>query len=129
MSYGFCVSTGDEDPSFSASSEGGSQGQLFIFRFGECDIIKQYVVSPPDSELQQETLGCGTLEEACDLYLRERLHSLCLCAAMSEYMVSKMSQMKHRQCTNHLYLNASVMPYVFLCFHEERFLQMKGAKL
>ncbi|XP_076613905.1 WD repeat-containing protein 93 isoform X2 [Chaetodon auriga] len=66
---------GDQDPSCSASSKGGSQSQLFIFRFGESDIVKQHIVSPPDSQQQQESC-CVTLEESCDLYLQQRARSV-----------------------------------------------------
>ncbi|KAI3377739.1 hypothetical protein L3Q82_008881 [Scortum barcoo] len=72
----FMLYAGDQDTSCSVSSEGRSQ--LFIFRFGECEIVKPYIVSPPDSPQQQKTLSCVTLEESCNLYLQERLHSLCL---------------------------------------------------
>ncbi|XP_044056621.1 WD repeat-containing protein 93 isoform X3 [Siniperca chuatsi] len=63
---------GDQDPSCSASSKEGSQSQLFIFCFGESEIIKQYIVSLPDSPRQQKTLSCVTLEETCNLYLQQR---------------------------------------------------------
>ncbi|XP_070818992.1 WD repeat-containing protein 93 [Chaetodon trifascialis] len=66
---------GDQDPSCSSSSKGGSQSQLFVFRFGESDIVKQHIVSPPDSRQQQETC-CVTLEETCDLYLQQRAQSV-----------------------------------------------------
>lgn len=75
MSY-----AGDQNPSCSPSSEEGSQSQLFFFRFGEADIIKQYVVSLPDSPRQQNTLSCVNLEETCNLYLHQRLHYFCLYA-------------------------------------------------
>uniref|UniRef100_UPI0037E93E31 WD repeat-containing protein 93 n=1 Tax=Semicossyphus pulcher TaxID=241346 RepID=UPI0037E93E31 len=58
---------GEQNRSCSASSEGGRQSQLFIFRFGECDITKEYIVSLPDSPVSR-----ATLEESCDLYLQQR---------------------------------------------------------
>ncbi|XP_035855216.1 WD repeat-containing protein 93 [Sander lucioperca] len=67
---------GDQNPSCSPSSEEGSQSQLFFFRFGEADIIKQYVVSLPDSPRQQNTLSCVNLEETCNLYLHQRALSV-----------------------------------------------------
>ncbi|XP_037613704.1 WD repeat-containing protein 93 isoform X2 [Sebastes umbrosus] len=67
---------GDEDPSCSASSKGGSRSQLFIFHFGKRGIIKQYIVSPPDSPRRQNTLSCATLEENCNLYLEQRALSV-----------------------------------------------------
>ncbi|XP_049904832.1 WD repeat-containing protein 93 isoform X1 [Epinephelus moara] len=63
---------GDLDPSCSASSTDGSQSKLFIFRFGEPGIIKQYILPLPDSPREQNTLSCVTLEESCNLYLQQR---------------------------------------------------------
>ncbi|XP_073321089.1 WD repeat-containing protein 93 isoform X3 [Pagrus major] len=70
------IKAGDQDPSCSSSSQGGSQSQLLIFHFGESDIIKQYIVTPPVSPQQQETWSCVTLEESCDLYLQQRALSV-----------------------------------------------------
>ncbi|XP_034382722.1 WD repeat-containing protein 93 isoform X2 [Cyclopterus lumpus] len=67
---------GDQDSSCTASSEVGSQSQLFIFRFGEPDIIKRYIVSLPDSPRQLNTLSCVTLEETCNLYFQQRALSV-----------------------------------------------------
>ncbi|XP_068430859.1 WD repeat-containing protein 93 [Clinocottus analis] len=67
---------GDQNSSCSASSKVGSQSQLFIFRFGELDIIEPYIVSLPDSPQQLNTLSCGTLEESCNLYLQQRALSV-----------------------------------------------------
>ncbi|XP_023267778.1 WD repeat-containing protein 93 isoform X1 [Seriola lalandi dorsalis] len=66
---------GDQDPSYRASSKEDSQSQLFIFHFGESDILKQYIASPPDSP-RQKTLSFDTLEETCNLYLQQR--ALCV---------------------------------------------------
>ncbi|XP_071344743.1 WD repeat-containing protein 93 isoform X2 [Trachinotus anak] len=63
---------GDQDPSYRASSKEDSQSQLFIFHFGESDILKQYIVSAPYSPQQQKTLSFVTLEETCNLYLQQR---------------------------------------------------------
>ncbi|XP_023125915.2 WD repeat-containing protein 93 isoform X2 [Amphiprion ocellaris] len=63
---------GDQDSSCSVTSEDSSQSQLFIFRFRESDIIKQYVVSHPDSPRQQQILSYVTLQESCNAYLWQR---------------------------------------------------------
>ncbi|XP_030581967.1 LOW QUALITY PROTEIN: WD repeat-containing protein 93 [Archocentrus centrarchus] len=63
---------GDRDTSCSASSEERSQSQLFIFHYGESDIIKQYAVSHPESTRQQQTLSHDTLEETCNFYFQKR---------------------------------------------------------
>lgn len=80
--WGFHVSAGEQEPSCSSPSQGGGQSQLFIFHFGESDIIKQYIVPPPVAPQQQEKLSCVTLEESCDLYLQQRLFSFCLFATI-----------------------------------------------
>ncbi|XP_037307051.2 WD repeat-containing protein 93 [Pungitius pungitius] len=67
---------GDQESSSSASSEVESQSQLFIFRLGEHEIIKRYIVSLPDSPQQLNTLSCVTLEETCNLYLQQRAQSV-----------------------------------------------------
>ncbi|XP_030271490.1 WD repeat-containing protein 93 isoform X4 [Sparus aurata] len=67
---------GEQDPSCSSPSQGGGQSQLFIFHFGESDIIKQYIVPPPVAPQQQEKLSFVTLEESCDLYLQQRALSV-----------------------------------------------------
>nr|XP_046235666.1 WD repeat-containing protein 93 [Scatophagus argus] len=67
---------GDQEPSCSVPSKGGSQSQLFSFCFGESDIIKHYIVSLPDSQQPQESLRCVALEEACDSYLQQRVVSV-----------------------------------------------------
>ncbi|XP_075934214.1 WD repeat-containing protein 93 isoform X2 [Anarhichas minor] len=67
---------GEQDSSCSASSNAESQSQLFIFRFGEPDIIKRYIVSLPDSPRQLNTQSCVTLEETCNLYLQQRALSV-----------------------------------------------------
>ncbi|KAK5873722.1 hypothetical protein PBY51_018736 [Eleginops maclovinus] len=59
-----------------SSCSGGRQSQLFVFRFGESDIIKQYIISHPDSQRQQNTLRGVTLEEACNIYLQQRALSV-----------------------------------------------------
>ncbi|KAM9860574.1 WD repeat-containing protein 93 [Aulostomus maculatus] len=63
---------GDPDPSCGGSSEGDSQSQLFIFRFGDSFIFKQYIVFPPNCPQQQKTLNFVALEETCNLYLQQR---------------------------------------------------------
>ncbi|XP_077941644.1 WD repeat-containing protein 93 isoform X1 [Gasterosteus aculeatus] len=70
------IQAGNQESSYSASSEGESQSQLFIFRLGEQEIIKRYIVSLPDSPQQLNTLSCVTLEEKCNLYLRQRARSV-----------------------------------------------------
>ncbi|XP_008298365.1 WD repeat-containing protein 93 [Stegastes partitus] len=67
---------GDQDTSCSASSEDSSQSQLFIFRFRESGITKQFVISHPDSPQQQKTLSYDTLEETCNVYLQQRALSV-----------------------------------------------------
>ncbi|XP_031704661.1 WD repeat-containing protein 93 isoform X1 [Anarrhichthys ocellatus] len=67
---------GEQDSSCSASSNAESQSQLFIFRFGEPDVIKRYIVSLPDSPRQLNTQSCVTLEETCNLYLQQRALSV-----------------------------------------------------
>ncbi|KAA8596038.1 WD repeat-containing protein 93 isoform X2 [Etheostoma spectabile] len=67
---------GEQNPNCSPSSEEERQSQLFIFRFGALDIIKQYVVSLPDSPQQQNTLSCVNLEETCNFYLHQRALSV-----------------------------------------------------
>ncbi|KAM8893945.1 LOW QUALITY PROTEIN: WD repeat-containing protein 93 [Spinachia spinachia] len=67
---------GDQESSYSAPSEVESQSQLFIFRLGEQEIIKRYIVSLPDSPQQLDTLSWVTLEETCDLYLQRRAWSV-----------------------------------------------------
>ncbi|KAM9366683.1 WD repeat-containing protein 93 [Symphorus nematophorus] len=67
---------GDRDPSCSESSKEGSQSQLFIFHFGDSDILKQYIVSLLDTPQQQETLSWFTVEETCNLYLQQRALSV-----------------------------------------------------
>jgi len=61
---------GDQDSGCAASSEAGSQ--LFIFRFGESDIIRRWIVSLPDSPRQLNTPSYETLEDSCNLYLQQR---------------------------------------------------------
>ncbi|XP_036952655.1 WD repeat-containing protein 93 isoform X2 [Acanthopagrus latus] len=70
------IKAGEQDPSCRSSSQGGGQSQLFIFHFGESDIMKQYIVPPPVAPQQQEVLSCVTLEESCDLYLQQRARSV-----------------------------------------------------
>lgn len=70
-------SSGDEEPS--CSSEGGSHSRLLVFRFGECDVIKQYIISLAGSGARQVTL-----EESCDLYIQQRFNILCL--LLSSYL-------------------------------------------
>lgn len=72
---GFHVPPGDQDPSCREAHTRESQSRLFIFQLGECDITKQFIISPPNSELQTETHSGDSLEETCDLYLQKRLHS------------------------------------------------------
>ncbi|XP_054476972.1 WD repeat-containing protein 93 [Anoplopoma fimbria] len=67
---------GEQDTSCSASSTVESQSQLFIFRFGQPDIIKRYIVSLPESPRQLNTLSSATLEETCNLYLQQRALSV-----------------------------------------------------
>nr|XP_019964358.1 PREDICTED: WD repeat-containing protein 93 [Paralichthys olivaceus] len=69
---------GDQDSSCRASSKDDKDGQshLLIFRFGECDILKQFIVSPPDSPQQEETQSFVSLEETCNLYLQQRALSV-----------------------------------------------------
>ncbi|XP_039982688.1 WD repeat-containing protein 93 [Xiphias gladius] len=67
---------GDLDLSYRTSSNEDSQSQLLIFHFGESDILKQYIVSPPESSRQQKTLSFVTLEENCNLYLQQRALSV-----------------------------------------------------
>ncbi|XP_056269448.1 WD repeat-containing protein 93 isoform X2 [Pseudoliparis swirei] len=65
---------GDQDSGCAASSEAGSQ--LFIFRFGESDIIRRWIVSLPDSPRQLNTPSYETLEDSCNLYLQQRALSV-----------------------------------------------------
>ncbi|XP_038556982.1 WD repeat-containing protein 93 isoform X1 [Micropterus salmoides] len=65
---------GDQDPSCGASSKDRSQSQLFIFCFGESDIIKEYNVS--QTKTKQKTLSCVTFEETCNFYLQQRALSV-----------------------------------------------------
>ncbi|KAF6727119.1 hypothetical protein FQA47_003155 [Oryzias melastigma] len=52
------------------------QSRLFVFRFGQCCIIKQRIVSGPASSQRQNTESHGSPEEVCNLYLQQRLLSL-----------------------------------------------------
>ncbi|GAA6217721.1 WD repeat-containing protein 93 [Lates japonicus] len=67
---------GDQHPSYRESSEEDSQSQLFIFCFEKSDILKQYIISSPDSPQKQKTLSFVTLEETCNLYLQQRALSV-----------------------------------------------------
>ncbi|XP_068172872.1 WD repeat-containing protein 93 isoform X2 [Antennarius striatus] len=68
---GLHVSAHDLMRSCSVPSPGESQSQLLVFRFGESDVIKQYIISP-----RQQTPSYVTREETCDLYLQQRALSL-----------------------------------------------------
>ncbi|KAF3832398.1 hypothetical protein F7725_026063 [Dissostichus mawsoni] len=61
------VIQGEQESSCSA----GRQSQLFSFTLGEPGIMEQYIISYPDSQRQQ-----NTLEEACNIYLRQRALSV-----------------------------------------------------
>ncbi|XP_026233339.1 WD repeat-containing protein 93 [Anabas testudineus] len=66
---------GDQGPGSTASSKEDGQSQLFIFHFGESDILKEYIV-PFHSPQQQKTLSFASLEEFCNLYLQQRVLSV-----------------------------------------------------
>lgn len=61
---------GDQDPR--ASPEDDSQSQLFVYRFGDSDILKHCIDTPAESPPQQKSLSSATLEENCNLYLQQR---------------------------------------------------------
>ncbi|XP_034437231.1 WD repeat-containing protein 93 [Hippoglossus hippoglossus] len=68
---------GDQDSSYSATpKEEDGQSHLLVFHFGESDILKQFIVSPPDSPQQEETQSFVSLEETCNLYLQQRALSV-----------------------------------------------------
>lgn len=64
--------SGDQETSDGVSSNTSSQLQLFVFKFEQSELIKQYVVSHPDSPGQQSTLSRDALEEICALYPQQR---------------------------------------------------------
>ncbi|XP_068597439.1 WD repeat-containing protein 93 [Brachionichthys hirsutus] len=66
---GIHVSAHDLNPSCSVPSLlGESPSQLLVFRFGESDVIRQYIISTAAN-----TERCpSSLEETCDLYLQQR---------------------------------------------------------
>ncbi|KAM6942701.1 WD repeat-containing protein 93 [Xenentodon cancila] len=64
---------GDLDTSHHGFSRESSQSQLFVFHFGESDIMKQHTVLQPESAQRQQTLSHATPEEICDLYLQQRV--------------------------------------------------------
>ncbi|XP_076011382.1 WD repeat-containing protein 93 [Genypterus blacodes] len=65
---------GDQEPS--VSPKGDCQSLLFTFSFGEPDVIKNYIISLPDSLRQQKRMSFVALEEACNHFLHERELSL-----------------------------------------------------
>ena len=77
-SWRFSSHSGDLDTSCSSLSQGSSQSQLFVFRFGESDTIKRHIVSHPESPQEQKTLSHVTPEELCNLYLEQRFALFCL---------------------------------------------------
>ncbi|XP_024862271.1 uncharacterized protein wdr93 [Kryptolebias marmoratus] len=66
---------GDQEASHSASAKKGGRNQLFVFSFGQADIIEQFVVPQPDPPELQPTLCHDALEEICNLYLQQRVLS------------------------------------------------------
>ncbi|XP_023809356.1 WD repeat-containing protein 93 isoform X2 [Oryzias latipes] len=67
---------GDLENNGSHSLKEAIQSRLFVFRFGQCCIIEQRIVSHPASSQRQNAESHGTPEEACSLYLQQRLLSL-----------------------------------------------------
>ncbi|XP_060924625.1 WD repeat-containing protein 93 [Limanda limanda] len=69
---------GDQDSSYIATPKEDKDGQshLLVFHFGESDILKQFIVSPPDSPQPEETQSFVSLEETCNLYLQQRALSV-----------------------------------------------------
>lgn len=120
---------GDQHPSYRESSEEDSQSQLFIFCFEKSDILKQYIVSPPDSPQQQKTLSFVTLEETCNLYLQQRFVFFVSYASL--IWICGIQIPIPRTELNHFMLYTTVVSHhVFPMFScEERCLWMKGTKL
>ncbi|XP_056135266.1 WD repeat-containing protein 93 [Lampris incognitus] len=66
---------GDELPSNNATMVADCQNQLFAFHFGEHPITKPYIAELPGLPSQQKGMSFATLEEACNLYLQQRVLS------------------------------------------------------
>ncbi|RVE74733.1 hypothetical protein OJAV_G00025080 [Oryzias javanicus] len=67
---------GDLETNSSHSLKEAVQSRLFVFRFGQCSIIKKRIVSRPASPQRQNTESRGSPEEVCKLYLQQRLLSV-----------------------------------------------------
>ncbi|XP_024151518.1 WD repeat-containing protein 93 isoform X2 [Oryzias melastigma] len=67
---------GDLETNSSHSLEEAVQSRLFVFRFEQCCIIKQRIVSGPASSQRQNMESHGSPEEVCNLYLQQRFLSL-----------------------------------------------------
>ncbi|KAJ0056249.1 hypothetical protein NL108_004537 [Boleophthalmus pectinirostris] len=52
------------------STEDGNN-QLYIFRFGECEIVKPCIITPSDSN-EQNTCHFVTLNDLCNQHLQDR---------------------------------------------------------
>ncbi|KAM9765937.1 WD repeat-containing protein 93 [Menidia menidia] len=66
---------GDRDTTCSASSEESRQSQLFVFHFGQSEILKQHF-APRQAFPQQITQSHVGLDEICNLYLQQRALSV-----------------------------------------------------
>ncbi|XP_029933777.1 WD repeat-containing protein 93 isoform X2 [Myripristis murdjan] len=64
---------GDQNLSHGDSSTGDCLSQLLICHFGESAIIEPYITTSPDSSKQQTGISYVALEEACNLYLQQRV--------------------------------------------------------
>ncbi|XP_061591169.1 WD repeat-containing protein 93 [Cololabis saira] len=63
---------GDLGTGLRSFSQESPQSQLFVFRLGQADMLKQHIVSQPESPQRPKTLSNATPEEICDLYLQQR---------------------------------------------------------
>ncbi|XP_071378576.1 WD repeat-containing protein 93 [Centroberyx affinis] len=70
------VIRGDQNPSHSDSLTADCQSQLLILRFREAAVVEPYIVALPDSPTQQTGMSFVALEEACNLYLQQRVLSV-----------------------------------------------------
>ncbi|KAM4602934.1 WD repeat-containing protein 93 [Polymixia lowei] len=70
------VIRGDRHPRHGASLTGDCQSRLLTLRFGESTVVEPYTVALPESPGQQTGMSFVSLEEACNLYLQQRVLSV-----------------------------------------------------